>query len=109
MSPEVQAYIDAKFAQNYWNQIAMLSLLGAILVSKVLIYYQLVALIKGQQEQKHQNRETQHQNVDTQHKLDVKADTLERKVDSIPEAVVQRINDKTPVEGDFPRPYLPPP
>jgi uncharacterized membrane protein YgcG len=48
MTPEVQAYIDAKFTVNFYNQWAMIGALVGILVSKILIWRHLVWLVREQ-------------------------------------------------------------
>jgi uncharacterized membrane protein YcjF (UPF0283 family) len=70
MTPETQAFLEAKFTANYWNQVAMLSLIGAILVSKLLIYWQMIRLF-DELLRVHREQKVQHGQHDQTHaKLD---------------------------------------
>jgi hypothetical protein len=111
MTPEVQAYIDAKFTVNFYNQWAMIGALVGILVSKILIWRHLVWLVREQVSTHLEQSVTTRKQDETTRKLEEGTKTITQKVEEVPQRVAAIAAEvaASAGDGDLLRPPLPPP
>jgi hypothetical protein len=103
--------LEARLAWLAWNQVALLSLLGALLIFLVIINISLRTLSEQQTKLFQEIKISGQSQLNLNYKIGKDASSIQKKVEEVPEKVIERIHSDGALsvgDGALPKPLLPP-
>lgn len=118
MTPEVQAYIDAKFHTNYLNQWAMIVLLMSLVAVFALMTWHKLKILRAVEANTRELRDGKYEQLATKYLVTTSGEAISREIQEVPHkvaeiaaTVAQKLVESPPspsaVDGELPRPPLP--